>query len=297
MRRRLAQPRPSLSPSAFSDRAFEHFQDYHDVERSEQDIRAIAMPAISGQENQHLISRGSVFGALESFDPTVKRLTPDKYYGARPDQIDFRVRRDLGQYMVPSKSSSRPAAPNHFVEVKGHSCGADVPQRQTTFAGAVGARGMLHLQNYGRGALAYDNNSYTTTATCFAGTGTLQIFATHPTQTATSQTQYHMTRLGSYLMTDDIDSFRRGAAAFRNARDMGEEHRTRLIAAANATAQGLPSVTRSNSPTTTRTGLSSVPDNESFGSDTSTDELAPGYEQSPKRRRIRSVDDEEEDDE
>ncbi|KAB5511381.1 hypothetical protein GE09DRAFT_690409 [Coniochaeta sp. 2T2.1] len=46
-----------------------------------------------------------------------------------------------------------------------------------------------------------------------------------------------MTQLDGWQMTGNIDTFRRGATAFRNARDLAQEHRDQSIETANTRAR------------------------------------------------------------
>ncbi|KAF2214175.1 hypothetical protein CERZMDRAFT_83547 [Cercospora zeae-maydis SCOH1-5] len=164
---------------------------------------------------------------------------PDIYYGAKPSQLDRRVRRDLAGYIVPSGRSDLPAAPNFFLEGKSAAGRADVAQNQAMYDGAVGARAMLQLQNYGQPTPRYDGNAYTVTSTYHPGTGTLQMYATHPRPSVApaGEPQYYMTQLDGHYMTGTSDNFRKGAAAYRNARDWTQQQRDRLISGANAVAQ------------------------------------------------------------
>lgn len=128
--------------------------------------------------------------------------------------------------------------PNFFLEVKDTNGGARVAKRQAGYDGAIGARAMHALQNYSVEEPAFDGNAYTYSSTYHAGTGTLQLYAHHPTPPTApgGRPEYHMTPLRGYALTSDIDTFRRGATAFRNARDLAQTHRDSLIQAANAKA-------------------------------------------------------------
>jgi hypothetical protein len=48
-----------------------------------------------------------------------------------------------------------------------------------------------------------------------------------------------MTQIGSYTLTADFDTYRRGLTAFRNARDLAKEKRDRFIEEANVKARAL----------------------------------------------------------
>ncbi|TKA64436.1 hypothetical protein B0A49_10134 [Cryomyces minteri] len=176
-------------------------------------------------------------------DGTITAPMPDFYDGALPQQLDRRVRNELGQYIVPSKNFSTPALPNFFAEAKGPDGSAAVAKRQACYDGAIGARGMLHARSYASGDdMEYDGNAYTITSTYHNSTGTLMMYTTHPTQPAESggKPDYHMTQLRSFALTDTAERFREGAGAFRNARDWAKEQRDNAITHANAKANNSP---------------------------------------------------------
>lgn len=89
------------------------------------------------------------FDRIASFDKGIAFAKPDLYYGAAPDTIKPRVRRDLGDQIVPSNNSHYPAVPNFFLEGKSDKGRADVAKKQACHDGAIGARAMHSLQNYG----------------------------------------------------------------------------------------------------------------------------------------------------
>ncbi|KAK3669527.1 hypothetical protein LTR78_010581 [Recurvomyces mirabilis] len=289
--RRLSQPRPSLSPSQFSEGAFEDFQDQNRAASSEQNVMMNVFPTIRGNTGTKFYNEGNMlFSNLVGFAPGITDAKPDGYDGARPAEIDLAVRRTLNGYIVPSTSEHLPAAPNHLTEVKGPSGRADVLRRQATYAGAIGGRAMWELQNYGSETPIYDRNAYTLVPTYHSEGGLLRVYATHPRQSATGQTEYHMTQLRSYAMTDSSDTFRQGAAAFRNSRDISKEQRDRFIAAANATAvqRSAPAATPS-SGTSCGSPTSSRIEGASFESNTSTDEPSREVGKPSKRQRKRSA--------
>jgi hypothetical protein len=106
---------------------------------------------------------------------------PDFYDGARLEDINREVREELGPYIIPIGYTTAPVAPNFFMEAKAPSGGVDVAKRQAMQDGAYGARAMHSLQSYSEGKPVYDGNAYTITSTYYAGTGTLKLYATHPT--------------------------------------------------------------------------------------------------------------------
>ncbi|KAK0260724.1 hypothetical protein LTR91_025248 [Friedmanniomyces endolithicus] len=84
--RRLPQPRPSLSPSQFSKGAFEDFQDRNRAASSESSGNTGA--AFYSEEDK-------LFNNLAKFAPGITDAKPDGYDGARLEEIDLAVRRDL----------------------------------------------------------------------------------------------------------------------------------------------------------------------------------------------------------
>ena len=105
-----------------------------------------------------------------------------------------------------------PIAPNFFVEAKGHDRSFAVLRLQALYAGALGARGMHFLQQYGRGhgieqpnsstrhsdnrtRSDYDYDNQANTITCTFHAGTLGIYATRPIKSKSKgrPTDYVMT--------------------------------------------------------------------------------------------------------
>ncbi|KND86759.1 hypothetical protein TOPH_08623 [Tolypocladium ophioglossoides CBS 100239] len=218
----LLAARASLSPSSFSHSAFRDFRRKNNQAAFEGDVMATVVTTICGGRNIHN-KQNVLFTELE----------PITNNEARSGTISIC---DLPSF--PPSTPASPVAPNFFLEVKGPDGNAAVAPRQVCYDGAYGVRAMHDLQNFGKTAPAYDGNAYTYSATYHAGTGTLQLYAHHVTapSTADGRPYYHMTQLDGWQMTGNIDSFRRGATAFRNARDMAKQHRDSFIQAANAKA-------------------------------------------------------------
>ena len=287
IRLRLTQPRPSLSPSQFSESDFSSFERHNVQAKHEAKAMAKVVPIIAGDsDNRHPSQAGVPFGHLEPMDKDLVKPMPDIYYGAKPEQIDRRVRDELGKYIIPSSDTSLPAVPNFFLEGKSAKGRADVAARQACYDGAVGARAMHQLQNYGASTPVYDGNAYTIASTY--QDGHLQMYATHPTEPKVpgGQPEYHMTRLKGYSVTGDVETFRKGAGAYRNARDWAKEQRDRLIANANGTAQQRSvELTSVSTVENSRTSLSTVAEADFTESDTSAGELVLDNDLISKRPR------------
>jgi hypothetical protein len=237
IRQRLAQPRPSLSPSRFSEGAFEEFQQKNEDVIDEGEVMRDVLPKIYGDVDiPH--KQDLLFTRLESItDKTTVDAKPDFYDGAPLESIDKQVREDLSPYIIPTGHRMAPVAPNFFLEAKAPKGGADVAKRQITHDLSLGARGMHQLQSYGADEPVFDNNAYTLGATYHAGTGTLQMYATHVTPTGPGGSpEYHMTQTGGNFLIGSRDQYLQGATALRNGRDVTMEWRNQFISAANERA-------------------------------------------------------------
>ncbi|KAK5442639.1 hypothetical protein LTS15_010957 [Exophiala xenobiotica] len=266
--------RASLSPSRFTEEHFKAFKRANAKVKGETTGMHNVLPFITGNEAGHRFEMGLPLSNLKPFDKDLSDPVPDIYHGAAPAAIHPRVRADLGSYIIPSKvDTTRPAAPNFFVEGKSAQGRADVAMRQVLIDGAIGARAMHELQNYKAEEPRYDNMARSFSSTYHAGTGTLQTYATHITAPLTpgGAPEYHMTQTNSYAMTGNANSFRDGATAYRNDRDLAKTERDSSIAHANQVARRMPAPSPNTGFTTSRTSRSMV---SVAGSDTSEDELA-----------------------
>jgi hypothetical protein len=168
-------------------------------------------------------------------DGTLVPGNPDRYYGARPEQLDRRIRSELDDQIVPSTQHDLPIAPNFFLAAKGPDGSASVARRQASYDGALGARGVHSLQEYGKDEPEFDNNAYTISS--IYHDGTLKMFTSHPSKLAISdRPEYYMTQIKGWSMTSDSDAFREGATWYRNGRDWAKEQRDEAIKRANERA-------------------------------------------------------------
>jgi hypothetical protein len=148
----------------------------------EKQVTTSVIPIIEGNsQDARCVSGGIPFTNLDPLtDGTLVPGNPDIYYGARPEQLNRRVRDDLSGGSIPSTQDDLPILPNFFLAVKGPDGSAAVAKRQASYDGALGARGMLSLQSYGQINPVYSNNAYTFTSTYHDGT--LKIYTSHHTQ-------------------------------------------------------------------------------------------------------------------
>lgn len=231
----LIQPRSSLSPSQFTRKGFLEFRKENRYISKENRATKKVFPIIEGKiTNKKCVEGDIIFTNLEPLtDDTLKMAKPDLYYGARPEQLERRVRDELSDHIIPSTQDHLPIAPNFFVVAKGPNGTAAVAEKQACYDGALGARAMHSLQSYGAGQSIYDNKAYTITS--IYSDGQLKMFTSHPTQPiiAGDRPGCCMNQLGAYAMTHNQESFRQGATAYRNARDWTREQRDEAIERAN----------------------------------------------------------------
>lgn len=235
------RPRPSLSPSQFSEGRFRAFKRADAHAAKEKQVSENVIPLIAGRiRDARCVAGGIPFGNLDPLtDSTLKPGNPDLYYGARPEQLRRDVRTELSGRIEPSTQSDLPVVPNFFVAAKGPDGSAAVAKRSACYDGVLGARGMHSLQSYGQSEPAYDNNA--STVTSIYHNGQLQMYTSHPAQPGGPGTrpEYFMHQIKGYAMTSDSDTFRRGATAFRNLRDWTEDERNAAIARANDVASNV----------------------------------------------------------
>jgi hypothetical protein len=231
----LAQPRPSLTPSQFSDGEFRKFKRAAAHAAKEEQVSESVIPIIEGKiKDTKCRSGGIPFTNLDPLtDGTLKPGNPDIYYGARPEQLSRKVRDELGDSIIPSTQYDLPMAPNFFLAAKGPDGSLAVAERQACYDGALGARGMHSLLSHGHDNPVYDNNAHVITSIYHGGT--LNIYTSHVARPSSPESRpgYHMTQLNGWCMKGDPETFRRGAIAYRNARDWTKKQRDEAIRQVN----------------------------------------------------------------
>lgn len=231
----LTQRRPSLSPSRFSDEDFWDFRQANKDAWIESQVTESVLPTIESTcGDSKCAAGGYIFGNLAHLtDGTIAKAKPDRFYGARPFQLDRQIRQELNHLVIPSTQCDRPIAPNFFLEAKSRDGSTSVAERQVCYDGALGARAIHALQSYQQEKPAYNNNAYTITATYC--NGTLILYSTHLVEPSGPgcRPKYILTQLKGFMMTSDAESFRQGASAYRNARDWTKKKRDESIRAAN----------------------------------------------------------------
>lgn len=303
--RTLSQPRASLSPSRFSNDDFRKFKRVDTQASKERKVMTTVIPIVEGDVGDTKCVAGEIpFTNLDHLtNGTLVPGNPDLYYGARPEQLDRRIRMELGSHIMPSTQEDLPIAPNFFVEVKGPDGSIAVAMRQLSYDMALGARGLNTLQTYNSSTSVYGNKAYT--LGCTYQHGHLQMYTSQPIPPSAPgrQSGYVMTQLGGWSLTGNLETFRQGAAAYRNGRDWTKRQRDDAIKQANkrtagdevaASSEGdslglsFASEALAGDPTVTsqETALnpgSNVP--PSYESETSADELSLDFQPPAKRSK------------
>ncbi|KAI1942731.1 hypothetical protein LOZ66_001137 [Ophidiomyces ophidiicola] len=235
IKERLRNPRQSLSPSRFSEKELEEFREADAYASKEKPVTTTVIPIIEGDIcDSKCTGGGYLFGNLAHLtDGTLAQAKPDHFYGARPEQLNRQIRKELSNQIIPSTQDDLPMVPNFFLEAKGPDGSLAVAMRQACYDGAIGARGMQSLQSYRQDKLTYDNNAYTITSIYHGGT--LKLYTAHISEPRGPGCRpgYIMSQLNGWAMTGDAETFRQGASAYRNARDWAKEMRDKFITAAN----------------------------------------------------------------
>ncbi|CAK7273137.1 hypothetical protein SEPCBS57363_005503 [Sporothrix epigloea] len=232
----LAAPRPGDLLSQISAEAFKSFRRCVMGAKSEGDVLANVVPTLLGQNAANFdTARNLVFAKIRPLtDGSLVAPKPDLYDGVNPITLAKAIREELADVVVPSKVGGNPVVPNFFFEIAGTNNKLEAAELRARYHGAIGARAMTAMQNYGKQAPVYDGMAYTFSAVL--SRNVLEIFAHHITAptTAGGKPEYHMNSVSSTLLSENRDALIRGITAFRNCRDLAKRWRDDFAQAANA---------------------------------------------------------------
>ena len=206
----MARPRDDLSPSNFTDEDHDQFVQIDTNAFKEAQVVKHVLPIIEGNTRDLRYVSGQVkFKNLAHLtDGTLVPGNPDLYEGARPEQLDRRVRTELNDLIIPTTQKELPFLPNFVLAAKAPSADGTVAFRQASYDGALGARAMHALQSYGQDQVICDEKAYTITSAYHLGV--LRIFASLRIQSDNSpnRPEYSMTQLGSsFVLPDNPEQF------------------------------------------------------------------------------------------
>ncbi|KUL81945.1 hypothetical protein ZTR_10358 [Talaromyces verruculosus] len=114
IKERLARPRASLSPSKFTEAAHEKFVRADANAFKERQITESVTSMIEGDNGDvRCVSGGVTFGNFDPLtDGTLKPGNPDRFYGARPEQLRHDIRSELSGRIKPLTQDDLPILPN-----------------------------------------------------------------------------------------------------------------------------------------------------------------------------------------
>lgn len=234
----LPRRRASLSPSCFTSEDFQKFRKAAINATKEDYILSEVFPFIEGNKSDSkCIARNLAFVNLEPLtDGSLVAAKPDICYGARPEQLDRVVRKELGGHVIPSPRHEMPVASNMFLEVKGPHGSAAVARRQIAYYTAIGERGQLSLRSL-KTEPTFDHK--TNTIGYVYSDGYLKLYATHSlaSNVPGGKPGFVMTMIDAWAVTGNERACREGFAAYRNGRDWAKARRDETIKLANKRAR------------------------------------------------------------
>ncbi|KAJ6784306.1 hypothetical protein PWT90_04255 [Aphanocladium album] len=120
---------------------------------------------------------------------------------------------------VAAQGATASLPPNFFLQTNEEGASWSAATQEASYGGAFGAKNIHNLQSYGKSDAPYDNNAYAITSVYYGGQ--LEMYTSHPVPPVLSKGQpgIAMTQLGAWNLIGDVEEFRMGAAAYRNARD------------------------------------------------------------------------------
>ena len=233
----LKESRPSLSPPQFTAKHFETFRRTSDRAIGEAKITSTILPMMAGSNID--FEQDIVFNNLSPLidgSPGLVDAKPDFYDGADPESLDPDVRnnKELAQYIVPSKQHHAPMLPNFSVEVKGPDGSPGVARRQAAIAAHLGTRAMDKIRSYGTGSDVHDGKARS--FACTLVDGQLKAYGSYSVKSPSSKrdTDYRMSQMRAFSLTDKPETQREGITYFRNLRERAKKERDEAIELANA---------------------------------------------------------------
>ncbi|KAI9680698.1 MAG: hypothetical protein M1817_004138 [Caeruleum heppii] len=241
IKERLLRPRRSLSPSRFSRQEFRNFQAHVHDAKEESDVRRNVIPVLAGQNVTIASAKNRSFKGLPPLTKAnIADAKPDFYDGSGPWDLNQRVLDEIGDKIIPCPEKNLPLLPNFFLEAKGPMAPFPIGFRQALQDNGLGARAMDSLRFYGEpGSKTYDKKALSISTVYQSGR--LDLYGTYstPPSAGADQDGSQMIEIDCWRLDRDWDGFRRGASAFRNAREWAKEQRDEAIRCANAKAVAL----------------------------------------------------------
>lgn len=229
---KLAAKRPEPEESDLTTEKFERFQQSNNAALQDDTIMSTVLPILIGTAGTNT-ANNLLFGNLEHLtDGGLTKPVASCCDGLLLSHIDPQIRKAFSRYIIPSIKTPAICLPNFLME-GASSKNWQIAKRQGGHCGLLAARGVYRLRSYVNLDTALDGNAYTVVA-IYTTLGILQLFTIHLARPRSDEIAYYMTLLRSFPLTDDLETFRTGVRALRNARDWAKEQRQTLADAANA---------------------------------------------------------------
>lgn len=228
----MRQEQPSVLTSLLSSDVYERFQKFNQLSMHD-DIENLVISLITADIDPECYSRSTRFSSLDPLiDGNSLKTEPDLSIGFRYGSLHRDILEKLSGFIEPNNRKLCPIMPTCFLEVESTTSNPQYLKGQAYYNGALGARGLLRIQSYGRPEFLSAGDAYTFTSTLFDGI--LRIFAVYPTNSGdTSDTEYHVILLGAWILTGSQENFQAGITSFLNIRDWAYYKGLGFIEAAN----------------------------------------------------------------
>ncbi|KAL9632006.1 MAG: hypothetical protein Q9164_005578 [Protoblastenia rupestris] len=232
IKKRQARRRASLSPSRYSINDFKDFVNQIIAAHKEEEVMQHVVPRIKGDKAYPSIQNQQCRKWKPLGDADLVFPKPDYYEGILQCYENKSICQSLDEWIIPADCLEAPFIPNFFLEAKAPRGSPDIVRNQACYHGAFGARAIHKLRNYGIEE-TYDEKSYTFSATYAGGMLTTYAHFLSKPENKHNPPHYHMATLGGWALFNSLDTFRQGATALRNLRDLAHELRVKFVEAAN----------------------------------------------------------------
>ncbi|KXS97902.1 hypothetical protein AC579_402 [Pseudocercospora musae] len=235
--RRMAQPRPSLSPSRCLDSVYQEYLAAHDTSTNESAIAEKVVAPFFAPASKYTSGRNTTFSELKPITATpIPKPKPDLFIGEHRGTLHPDALKACRDTVVPTKAVHNPVLVNHTLEAKGPYGTGACARTQVTYNGAVGARAMESLQSYATPDVPYPDGRAQTFGASYTD-GSMSFYSTHSRSAPWGGGRaYHTYRLAAVATVNSPDDLRKGMTYWRNQMEMAAEERVNLVDRANARA-------------------------------------------------------------
>lgn len=153
---------------------------------------------------------------------------PDYMEGCEMFHANMRLCAVLSPYIVTANVEEAPFAPNFFTKILGNLDSLEAAEKQARYDGALGARGIHMMLNLEKATEVFDGKAYTVTFIYYAGFLRMYLHFIVPTGDPKYPRCYQTAVVSSWAM-EDLEGFRDGVTAYRNAQDIAHALREEIV--------------------------------------------------------------------